>query len=111
MSRGVFMLHAHFLVRRNELQLGRSSKVAGVIRSWQRFDSERCWRFDHNVIAVLAIFNARIIRAIGARWTGVAGIIILGIGELISSFYVKSLAGLFIGWGLVGGIGTRYVSM
>lgn len=62
-------------------------------------------------IAVLAIFNARIIRAIGARWTGVVGIIILGIGELISSLFVKSLAGLFIGWGLVGGIGTRCVLM
>lgn len=59
-------------------------------------------------IAVLAISNARIIRAIGARWTGVAGIIILGIGELVSSFLVQSLAGLFVGWGLIGGVGSRY---
>jgi hypothetical protein len=59
-------------------------------------------------IAVLAIFNARILRAIGARWTGVAGVIILGLGELISSFFVKRLVGLFIGWGIIGGVGTRY---
>jgi hypothetical protein len=60
-------------------------------------------------IAVLAVFNARIVRAIGARWTGVAGVIILGVGELVSSFFVKSLVGLFIGWGFIGGVGTRYL--
>ena len=60
-------------------------------------------------IAVLAIFNARILRAIGARWTGVAGILILGLGELLSSFFVKSLVGLFLGWGIIGGVGTRFV--
>lgn len=60
-------------------------------------------------IAVLAVSNARILRAIGARWTGVAGVIILGVGELVSSFFVKSLVGLFIGWGFIGGVGTRYL--
>jgi hypothetical protein len=62
-------------------------------------------------IAVLAIFNARILRAIGARWVGVIGIIILGLGELLSSFFVKSLVGLFLGWGVIGGVGTRFVSL
>lgn len=53
-------------------------------------------------IAVLAIFNARIIRVIGAGWIGVAGIIILWIGGLVSSISGKSLSELLIDWSLVG---------
>jgi hypothetical protein len=60
-------------------------------------------------IAVLAIFNARIIRAIGARWTAVVGVALLGSGEILSGFCMHSVGGLFATIGVVSGVGTRYV--
>ena len=58
-------------------------------------------------IAVLALVNARIIRALGAQKTGLLGIGLLGLGEVASSFSTKSVGGLFATTGVVMGIGTR----
>jgi hypothetical protein len=60
-------------------------------------------------IALLAIFNARVIRAIGARWTAVVGVLLLGLGEILSGFCMHSVGGLFATIGVISGIGTRYV--
>jgi hypothetical protein len=57
-------------------------------------------------IAVLAIFNARVIRMIGARWTAVVGVALLGLGEILSGFCMHSLGGLFATIGIISGIGT-----
>jgi hypothetical protein len=56
---------------------------------------------------VLALVNARIIRALGAQKTGLLGIGLLGLGEIASSFSTKSVGGLFATTGVVMGIGTR----
>ncbi|KAF2810889.1 MFS general substrate transporter [Mytilinidion resinicola] len=57
-------------------------------------------------IAVLAIFNARIIRAVGARWTALLGVLLLGLGEVMAGFAVKNVAALFGTIGVISGVGT-----
>ncbi|KAK1242994.1 hypothetical protein MKX08_005806 [Trichoderma sp. CBMAI-0020] len=63
------------------------------------------------IIAFLAIVNARIIRAIGAQKTGMIGILILGISEILSGFTVNSLPGLFITSGVTLGVGLSLCFM
>lgn len=63
------------------------------------------------IIAFLAIVNARIIRAIGAQRTGMLGILILGISEILSGFTVNSLPGLFITSGVTLGVGLSLCFM
>lgn len=63
------------------------------------------------IIAFLAIINARIIRAIGAQRTGMLGILILGISEILSGFTVNSLPGLFITSGVSLGVGLSLCFM
>lgn len=58
-------------------------------------------------ISVFAVSNARIIRKIGARYTGLVGIFLLGGGELLSSFSTHNIGALFVTTGMVTGIGTR----
>lgn len=41
-------------------------------------------------IAALALVNARVIRALGARRTGLLGVGLLGLGEILSSFTTRS---------------------
>ncbi|EHK46123.1 hypothetical protein TRIATDRAFT_292294 [Trichoderma atroviride IMI 206040] len=63
------------------------------------------------IIAFLAIVNARIIRAIGAQKTGMLGILILGISEILSGFTINSLPGLFITSGVTLGVGLSLCFM
>lgn len=60
-------------------------------------------------IAVLALVNARVIRAIGARRTGLLGVLLLGSGEVLSGFTTHNVGGLFVTAGAVTGLGTRHV--
>lgn len=62
-------------------------------------------------ISVLALVNARLIRAIGAQRTGLLGIGLLGLGEVISSFSTKSVGGLFVTTGVIMGVGTSFCFM
>lgn len=64
-------------------------------------------------ISFMAILNARIMRAIGAQRTGMLGIALLGLAELLSSFAVDSgsVAGLFLTSGILLGIGTSLCFM
>ncbi|KAL7626357.1 hypothetical protein AAE478_003129 [Parahypoxylon ruwenzoriense] len=56
------------------------------------------------LISALAIVNSRVARLLGARKTGMLGIALLGLAEVLSSFSVTNLAGLFITSGvLLGG--------
>lgn len=61
-------------------------------------------------IAVLALVNARVIRALGARNTGLLGVSFGGMGEILSGFSTRNIGGLFVTTGVIMGIGTRYVS-
>jgi hypothetical protein len=61
-------------------------------------------------IAVFAILNARIIRAVGAQKTGLLGVAFLGTGNFLASFTTHNVAGLFVCVGIISGIGTRYDS-
>jgi hypothetical protein len=60
-------------------------------------------------IAVLALVNARVVRAIGARRTGLLGVVLLGSGEVLSGFTTRNIGGLFVTAGAITGLGTRCV--
>lgn len=62
-------------------------------------------------ISLLAVPNATVIRKIGARITALLGIFLLGLGSVLSGFAVDSVAGLFMTWGFVGGLGTSLCFM
>lgn len=62
-------------------------------------------------ISLLAVPNATVIRKIGARVTALLGITLLGLGSILSGFAVDSVAGLFMTWGFVGGLGTSLCFM
>ena len=57
-------------------------------------------------IAFLALVNARIIRAIGARTTALVGVVLLGAGEIFSGFSTRSVGGLFVNAGVIMGVGA-----
>ena len=61
------------------------------------------------MISVLALVNARVIRALGARTTALLGITLFGVGEILSGFSTKNIGGLFVTAGFVMGLGTRWV--
>jgi hypothetical protein len=58
-------------------------------------------------IPIMALINARIIRAIGARNTGVIGMTFLGLGGILAGFATHDLKYLFLTAGVLSGIGTR----
>lgn len=62
-------------------------------------------------ISLLAVPNARVIRVMGVRRTALLGIFLLGLGSILSGFATESIAGLFITWGVVGGVGTSLCFM
>jgi hypothetical protein len=59
-------------------------------------------------ISLLAIVNARMIRAMGARNAGLVGVALLGAGGILSGFSTGNLGGLFVTTGVIEGVGTRY---
>jgi hypothetical protein len=61
------------------------------------------------LIAVLALVNARLVRAIGATKAGLLGVLLLGSGEVLSSFTTHNIGGLFVTAGAITGVGTRPV--
>lgn len=62
-------------------------------------------------ISLLAVPNATVIRKIGARFTALLGVFLLGLGSVLSGFATESVAGLFMTWGFVGGLGTSLCFM
>jgi hypothetical protein len=58
-------------------------------------------------ISLLALVNARMIRAMGARNGGMLGVALLGLGGILSGFTTRNLGGLFVTTGVIEGIGTR----
>lgn len=62
-------------------------------------------------ISLLAVPNATVIRVIGARATALLGITLLGLGSILSGIATESVAGLFLTWGFLGGVGTSLCFM
>jgi hypothetical protein len=58
-------------------------------------------------ISLLALVNARIVRAFGARTTALMGVTLLGAGEIFSGFSTRNLGGLFVTAGVIMGVGSR----
>lgn len=56
-------------------------------------------------ISFMAILNARVVRTIGAQKTGMLGITFVGLSEILSSFAINSVAGLFATSGVMLGLG------
>lgn len=63
------------------------------------------------LISALAIVNARVTRTLGARKTGMIGVVFLGLAEILSSFAVRNVAGLFMSSGVVLGLGMSLCFM
>ncbi|KAI1074556.1 MFS general substrate transporter [Whalleya microplaca] len=57
------------------------------------------------LLASIAILNSRIMRILGVRSTGLLGITLVGLAEIISSFTLKSLPALFMTEGAMLGLG------
>lgn len=62
-------------------------------------------------ISFLGIFNAKIVRKIGIRASAIMGVSLLGLGEVLSGFAVKNVAGLFMTFGVITGVGIRYLTL
>ncbi|KAI0516757.1 major facilitator superfamily domain-containing protein [Xylaria bambusicola] len=57
------------------------------------------------LLAAVAILNSRIMRMIGVRYTGMLGIFLIGLAEILAGFAVNSVPGLFITEGVLLGLG------
>ncbi|KAJ7149218.1 putative monocarboxylate transporter [Mycena crocata] len=62
-------------------------------------------------ISGLAVINARVIRFLGARRTGMLGVFLLGLGEILSGFATFNIAALFVTTGAIMGVGTSLCFM
>ena len=63
------------------------------------------------LISAFAIVNARVTRALGPRKTGMLGVAFLGLAEILSSFAVRNVAGLFMTSGVILGLGMSLCFM
>ncbi|KAJ8105607.1 hypothetical protein ONZ43_g7361 [Nemania bipapillata] len=62
-------------------------------------------------IAAFALINARLVRILGARTTGLLGVFFMGIGETTASFTTHSIGGLFGTESIIMGIGVSLCFM
>lgn len=60
-----------------------------------------------SLVSVFAVANARLMRALGARATGVLGVCFLGGSAILSGFAVRSVGALFCTVGVLTGFGAR----
>ena len=56
-------------------------------------------------ISCMAIANSRLIRAVGARWCAISGIVMISLAQIASSFTTQNIAGLFVTAGVALGLG------
>ncbi|KAI1818363.1 major facilitator superfamily domain-containing protein [Poronia punctata] len=57
------------------------------------------------LLAAVAILNSRVMRMIGIRYTAMLGMFLIGIAEILASFAVNSVPGLFVTQGVLVGLG------
>jgi hypothetical protein len=60
-------------------------------------------------ISFMAELNARVVRKLGTRRSGMLGVSLFGIGEVMAGFTTGNVSGLFMTIGLVMGLGVRCV--
>lgn len=60
-------------------------------------------------ISFMAVLNARVVRKLGTRLSGMLGISLFGVGEVMAGFTTGNVVGLFMTVGLVMGLGARCV--
>ncbi|TDZ36027.1 Aspyridones efflux protein apdF [Colletotrichum spinosum] len=58
------------------------------------------------LISALAIVNGRVMRRLGPRRTGLIGVTLMGLSEVLSSFAVKNVGALFATSGVLMGLGV-----
>ena len=61
------------------------------------------------LVSVLAIVCARVMRWLGARRTVLLAVVFMAGSEILASFTVRNVGGLFVTSGVLMGIGVRYV--
>ncbi|KFH41632.1 putative transporter-like protein [Hapsidospora chrysogenum ATCC 11550] len=61
------------------------------------------------LVSVLAIVCARVMRWLGARRTVLMAVVFMAGSEILASFTVRNVGGLFVTSGVLMGIGVRYV--
>ena len=59
-------------------------------------------------VAAFGLLNARIVQALGVRKTSLIGVLLLGIGQILSSFSTHNIGGLSVTIGTTVGLGMRY---
>ncbi|KAF7559399.1 hypothetical protein G7046_g4763 [Stylonectria norvegica] len=57
------------------------------------------------LISAMAIVNSRVMRVLGAQKTGMLGVTLMGLSELVSSFTFKNIGALFATSGVMMGLG------
>jgi len=57
------------------------------------------------LLAAVAILNSRLMRMIGVRYTGMLAMFLIGTAEILASFAVNSVPGLFVTQGALVGLG------
>ncbi|PLB43461.1 MFS general substrate transporter [Aspergillus steynii IBT 23096] len=62
-------------------------------------------------ISFLGIVDARLIRKVGTQRSAVAGIFLVGLGEVLSGFAMRHVGALFVTAGVVVGVGTSICFM
>lgn len=62
------------------------------------------------LISAMAIVNSKLVRLLGARGTGMLGISLTGLSEILSGFATKNIAALFATSGVIMGLGIRCVN-
>jgi hypothetical protein len=63
------------------------------------------------LISALAIVNGKLLNKYGARSMALWGVALMVLGETLSSLAVGSVGGLFVTFGVVFGVGMRYVAL
>lgn len=64
-----------------------------------------------SMLSVLAIPNSRLFTLVGARKMAVAGIILMGVSQILASFTTHNVAGLFMTAGVLMGLGVSLCFM
>lgn len=59
------------------------------------------------LVGAMAVINSWIIRGVGVRYAGIAGVTLMGGSEILSSFAVQNLGALFFTSGALLGLGIR----
>lgn len=103
--------------------------IGCAILSWWAVGTSYCWGVIQNalveeglsspaklsfvgsmataLVAAFAIVNSRLTRLLGVRYTGLLGVSLMGLSEMLSGFVTHNIEGLFVTAGALMGLGMR----